>query len=156
MIRMTRKIWTLIALAALLGGFSLYLNKDWFAKDNIQISHRTRPLPGPLARRIKAEASLIDPIIFFFDRRLKLTSLKVVSVGELETNKVAVPLWNLTSDSNSAPIKEFTYGMHIPGLRPVFKGAQPDPLQPNVKYRLLVEAGPRKAEHEFVPEPRSP
>ena len=83
---MTRKIWFLVALAVVLGGFSLYLNRDWFARDNIQISHRSRPLPGPLARRLKADTAAIDPIVFLFDRNLKLTALKVVSVSELENS----------------------------------------------------------------------
>jgi len=109
-----------------------------------------------MARRAKADSSAIDPIVFLFDRNLKLTALKVVNVSELETNKNAVPLWNLVSDSNSVPIKEFTYGMRIPGLRPMFKGAVPDPLQPNVKYRLLIQTGSRSAEHDFVPEARTP
>ena len=30
----------LLGLVVLLGGISLYLNKDWFAKDTIQIYHR--------------------------------------------------------------------------------------------------------------------
>jgi len=43
MTRMTKKSWTWLGLAVLLGGFSLYLNKDWFAADNIQLMHRSRP-----------------------------------------------------------------------------------------------------------------
>jgi len=31
------------------------------------------------------------------------------------------------------------------------KGATPDPLEPGVPYRLLVEAGPVKVAHDFVP-----
>jgi hypothetical protein len=34
------------------------------------------------------------------------------------------------------------------------KGAAPEPLQPNVKYRLFLEAGTFKADHEFTPVPR--
>ena len=55
----------------------------------------------------------------------------------------------MVSDSNSVPIKELVYGMYIRGMRPSVKGATPDPLQPGVKYRLLIEAGPLKAEHDF-------
>jgi len=40
---MTRKLWILIGLAVLLGGFSLYINQDWFAKDTIQIYHLRVP-----------------------------------------------------------------------------------------------------------------
>jgi len=65
---MTRKIWLLVTFAVLLGGLSLYLNRDWFAKDNIQISHRSRPSRLVLLRRKRGtDDSLVDPIVFFFD-----------------------------------------------------------------------------------------
>ena len=68
---MTRKIWLLLALTVLLGGFSLYLNKDWFAKDNIQIYHRSRPARAALLRRKRpADDSTVNPIVFGFDRKL--------------------------------------------------------------------------------------
>ena len=77
---MTSKQWMLIALAIALGGFSLYLNKDWFARDNIQITHRSRPARVEFMRgKRPAEIADVNPIIFGFDRQLKLTSLKVIS-----------------------------------------------------------------------------
>jgi len=76
-------------------------------------------------------------------------------VFEIETNKFPQPIWYLVSDSNSVPIKEFTYGMRIPGMHPAFKDIHADPLEPGVKYRLLVEAGKEKIQHDFIPEPRS-
>ena len=36
---------------------------------------------------------------------LKLTQMKVFAVAELETNKFALPLWHMVSDSNSPPVK---------------------------------------------------
>jgi hypothetical protein len=36
-------------------------------------------------------------------------------------------------------------------MRPAVKGATPDPLEPGVKYRLFIEAGKLKAEHDFTP-----
>jgi hypothetical protein len=154
---MTRKQWSLIALAVLLGGFSLYLNQDWFAKDDIQIYHRSRPARGGLFRRGKLQApQAVDPVFFAFDRKLKLTSLKVIPVREIETNKYPHPIWHLSSDSNSVPTKDLTYGVPIRGMRPSVKGAIPDPLEPGVKYRLLLEAGSLKAQHDFVPVARTP
>jgi hypothetical protein len=153
---MTRKVWMLTGLAVLLGGGSLYLNKDWFAKDNIHIYDRSR-LPSVARFRPKtADQSDICPIVFGFDRRLKLTQLKIVPLNDIATNKFPQPVWHLVSDSNSAPIKAFTYGMRIPGMRPAIKGAAPDPLLPGAKYRLFVEAGPQKANHDFTPLPRVP
>ena len=150
---MTRKQWMLVALAVLLGGFSLYLNQDWFAKDNIQIISRSRPLRGRSlrpGRRGQANPE-IEPLFFSFDRRVKLTSLKVIPVQQIETNKYPHPVWDLVSDSNSIPITELYYGMPIHGMRPTVKGATPEPLEPGIKYRLLIQAGSRKAEHDFEP-----
>jgi hypothetical protein len=150
---MTTKYWLLLGLAVLLGGFSLYLNKDWFAADNIQLMHRSRPARGAFARR--NDNPLIDPLSFWFDRKVKLTSLKVIPVFDIETNRYPQAVWSLISDSNSLPIKEFTYGMRIPGMRPALSGSNPDPLEPGVKYRLFVEVGKQKVQHDFVPEPRA-
>ena len=155
---MTRKQWMLIALAVLLGGISLYLNQDWFAKDNIQIYHRSRPAHGRFFRRGRRPEvrSAVEPLFFAFDRDLKLKSVKVIPVQEIETNKYPHPIWDLVSDSNSIPIKELYYGMPIRGMRPSVKGATPEPLEPGVKYRLFVDAGSRKAEHDFEPVASTP
>ena len=66
------------------------------------------------------------------------------------------PIWELVSDSNSVPIAEYSYGLPIRGMHPAVKGATPDPLEPGVKYRLLIEAGTLRAEHDFIPAPRTP
>ena len=152
---MTRKHWTLLLLAIVLGGLSLYLNKDWFAGDNIHIYHRSRPARAALRGKRKDDNPDINPIIFGFSHRQKLTSLKVVVAADIETNKYAHSLWYLLSDSNSVPTKDFTYGTSIQGMHPSIKGALPDPLEPGVKYRLFVETASLKAAHEFTPEPRS-
>jgi len=152
---MTRKVWLLIALAVLLGGLSLYLNKDWFAKDNIQIYHRSRPAHGPLGRRATQDDSPINPIVFGFDRKLKLTDLKIVPLSDIETNKYPQPIWHLISESNSAPIKNFMYGSRITGMHPALKDAKPEPLEPGVTYRLFVQTSSQKAQHDFVPDPRT-
>src|SRR5262245_20856144 len=151
---MTNKVWMLIALAVLLGGFSLYLNKDWFAADHIQIYDRSRPARA-VFRRARAPDSAIDPIVFGFDRKLKLTSIKVIPLSAIETNKYPHPLWHLISSSNSLPIKAFTYGMRIAGMRLANSDLGPEPLEPGVKYRLFIEAGSVKAQHDFVPMPRT-
>jgi hypothetical protein len=153
---MTRKYWILLAVAVLLGGFSLYLNTDWFEKDNIQIVHRSRPPRGRFFGRKRAEDAAINPIVFQFDRKLKLTELKVIPLNELRTNKYAHPIWHLVTESNSVPVKEMFYGIPIKGMHPAVKNATPDPLEPDVPYRLLIEAGPQKAEHDFTPVRREP
>ncbi len=147
----------LIALAAVLGGVSLYLNRDWFAGEDIQIHHRSRPARAGFFRRGKPQRPpATDPVFFAFDRKLKLTSLKVIPVTEIETNRYPHPIWHLVSESNSVPIEEWAYGLPIRGMHPSVKGATPDPLQPGVTYRLILEAGKLKAEHDFTPVPRTP
>ena len=147
---MSSKQWMLIVLAVVLGGFSYYLNRDRFVGDKIQIQHRSRP-----ARRGEGR-SAVEPIFFAFDRSLKLTSLKVIPVQEIETNKYPHPIWHLFSDSNSVPTEDLTYGIPIGGMRPAVKGATSDSLEPGVNYRLLVEAGRLKAEHDFTPIAQAP
>jgi len=144
----------LIAAAVLLGGFSLYLNKDWFWGDRIQIYHRFRTMRVRAAR--PADLPAYTPVFFAFSTKLKLTDVKVVPVCELETNKFPHVLWHLLSDSNSLPTKGFLYGSAVPGMRPAMKGVAADPLEPGVKYRLLVEARSKKGQHDFTPEPRIP
>ena len=151
---MSQKPWLLIAFAVALGGFSLYLNRDWFMGDRIQIYHRSRVLRVRPGR--PADLSAYTPVFFGFQGKLKLTDVKVVPVCELETNKFPHVLWHLLSDSNSLPTKGFIYGGTIPGMRPAMKGVAADPLEPGVPYRLLVEARSKKGQHDFIPEPRTP
>lgn len=153
---MTSKHWTLIALAVLLGGLSLYLNRDWFAGDNIQIYHRSSPRPQFSRRPSTAPQPPSMPINFGFSRSLKLKNIKVLIVSEALTNKYARPIWHLTSESNSVPTKTFIYGLNIRGMHPAVKGATPEVLQPGERYRLVVESDTFKGEHEFIPLPRQP
>jgi len=154
---MTKKIWLWIGLAVLLGSFSLYLNRDWFAKDHIQIYHRSRPARAILLRRKRvADDSQVNPIVFGFDRKVKLTAIKVVPLSDIQTNKYPHPIWHLVSESNSVPTKDFSYGAPIKGMHPAVKGATPDPLEPGVSYRLFVQANGYKDQHDFVPVARTP
>jgi hypothetical protein len=153
---MTRKNWILIALAVLLGACSLYLNRDWFGKDTIQIYSRSRPPRVLRGNRNRDDAaSAVNPITFGFSRSLKLTALKVIPVSDIETNKHPHPIWHLVSDSNSVPVRELIYGMPIRGMRPAVQGAAAHPLDPDAKYRLFVESADFKGEHDFTPVPRT-
>jgi hypothetical protein len=155
---MTRKQWMLISLAVVLAGFSLYLNKDWFAKDDIHIFHRSRPQRAGMFRRNRPSAidAATDPVLFGFDSKLKLKTVKVIPLSDIATNKYPHAIWHLVSDSNSVPTKEFSYGAPIPGMHPALKGVTADPLEPGAQYRLFIEANGRKAEHDFTAVPRTP
>jgi hypothetical protein len=91
--------------------------------------------------------------MFEFDHRLKLTSIKIVSLADSLTNKYPHPLWHMISSSNSVPTKGFVYGLDVPGMRSAVNGATADPLDPRQTYKLLLEAGSVKAQHDFTLEP---
>ena len=145
----------MVAIAIALAGLSFYINRDWFAKDTVQIYDRSRPARGFFGRK-RQDTSKINPLIFGFSQKLKLTALKVVQISELETNKYPRAFWHIVSESNSIPTKDFTYGSGIQGMHAAIKGAQPGDLEPGVKYRLFVEALSFKGEHDFVPQARTP
>jgi hypothetical protein len=45
--------------------------------------------------------------------------------------------------------------MRIPGMRSAVEGVRPVALEPGVQYRLFVEVGAIKEQHDFVPVARS-
>ncbi len=151
---MTKKNIFVIVSVLLLAGLSVYLNRDRFLSSQpLAIGSRSIQRPTALRRGVKDPAK---PLVFLMNRREKLTSVKVIPVSEIQTNPYPHPVWELVSDSNSVPVKEFTYGANIRGMQPSVKGAAAAPLQPGVQYRVLVEAGSSKAQHDFVPVPRTP
>ena len=151
---MTKKNLALIGTAILLIAFFLYVNRDWFTRGRIQIYHRALPKMG--AGRRRPGAAPAAPLLFGFDRRLALTSVKVVPVSDLETNSRPHPVWHLVTDSNSLPTEGFTYGMTVPGMKPAINGASAEALEPGIKYRLLIQAGSLTAQHDFTAQPATP
>jgi len=147
---MSRKnfITVTVALCAV-ASLYLYQYRDWFKKAHIQIAHTFRPLG--LARALRSGAPPpLNSLQFIMDRAYKLTSVKIVPIAALETNKFAHPIWDLASDSNSIALKAFTYGMNIPGMRLAAKGARAEPLTTNVPYRLFIQAGSIEGRHDFT------
>ena len=143
----TKIILVALSIVGLLS-LSLYLNRDWFEPATIQISHRVSPWLK--SNRMKRANDLGNPITFTLSGYYHLTSLKVVSLAEIETNKYAHPLWELATESNSMPTCSFIYGSPIRGMHPAVKGARPDPLVPGVNYRLLVTTDKdKRAQHDF-------
>jgi len=131
-----------------LGAFSVYLNRDSFTSETIQISHRVSPwLKSP---RTKRANDLGDPVTFTLSGYYRLTHLKVVLASEIETNKYAHPVWELKTESNSVPTSTFVYGGGVRGMHPAVKGARPDPLLPGVQYRLFVKTDQdQQGQHDF-------
>jgi hypothetical protein len=150
---MTKKqcITLLFALLAVAGVY-YYLFLDTRGRPDIQISHTLRADNSALLRRNAGTPleNIPKRVIFALQGAYKLTELKVVSISELATNEHALPVWHLVSDSNSIPIRGFFYGERIRGMRSAIKDAAPEPLATNVPYRLYVEAGRLKAQHDFT------
>ena len=132
---MNKKSWILIALAIVLGAVYIIHFSGWFKPKVMAVTHNGR----------------FGQINFTLGDAFKLTSIKVVSVSELESNKYALPVWELKSDSNSVPVKLFSYGDHIRGMKPAIAGAQPEPLVAGTAYRIFVQAGSLKAQDDFTP-----
>jgi hypothetical protein len=147
-----RQIGLLILLLAL-AGVAFYMLKDSFAAPDIQITYSIRPLPPnrqAQARRRATPSGLPGYVVAFgFDQKVSLTGVKVFPLQDVLTNKYPHPIWNLTSESNSPPLKSIVYGGYIHGLHPAVKGATPDALEPGTKYRLIVETKDRQAEKDF-------
>jgi hypothetical protein len=131
---MNKKTWILVAVAIALGAVYIIHFSNWFKPKIMAIAHNER----------------FGRINFTLGNPYRLTALKVVSVSELESNKYALPTWELKSDSNSAPVKMFSYGDRIRGMKPAIDNAKPEPLEPGTTYRIFVEAGSLKAQHDFT------
>jgi hypothetical protein len=144
------KVFFIVLLIGGLAGLSFYLNRDSFAPDAIQISHRVSPWLKPGRPGAKRANDLGEPVTFTLNGFYKLTSIKVVLASEIATNKYAHPVWYLVSESNSVPVSVLTYGGSVRGMHPAVKGARPDPLAPGVNYRLLVTTDRKKpGQHDF-------
>lgn len=150
---MSAKNIFLTVLILLLAGFFLYLNRDWFVSEKIQISHRSGP-PLRFGNRFRQnnQNKAVTPLFFELNRKLNISSVKVIPVSAIETNRFPHPIWHIVPILHPVATRGFEYGASIPGMEPSVRGDVPDPLEPGVKYRLIVEAGSLKAEHDFIPD----
>ncbi len=140
---MTKKNLLLVLFAIALAVVYAVWFTDWFRPATVQIFHTNRDL------RRNARRGGLPSLIFAVNYPLRFTEVKVVPLAGYESNKDVLPLWHLVSDSNSVPVKAFSYGQLIRGMRPAIKGVRAEPLETNVTYRLLVTAGKIKGEHDF-------
>jgi len=131
---MNKKSWFLIAVAIVLGLVYVIYFSGWFKPKVMALAHTGR----------------FGQVSFTLEAPHPLTSIKVVSVTALESNKYALPVWELKSAKGSVPTKLFSYGEQISGMEPNFSSARPEPLLPGTTYRLIVEAGSLRAEHDFT------
>jgi hypothetical protein len=132
---MNKKSWFLILVAVALCVCYVIFFSNWFKSKNILIADNER----------------FGRVVFSLSQPYELTSLKVVSVSALSSNKYALPVWALKSDTHSTPIKLFSYGQHIQGMKPAVPDTRPIPLDKGTVYRLFIESAGIKAQHDFTP-----
>lgn len=130
-------------LLIVLGGIYLVYFTSFFQKPSVRISAR------PRVERSHRSGKETASVSFSFDQKLSISELKVVALSDFETNKYPHALWNLVSDTNSIPLKGFAYGEFIKGMKPKVAKVRPEPLQPQTKYRLLVDAGKIQGQVDF-------
>lgn len=145
---MTKKILIALAVLSVIGLYA-YVYRDAFKPQPVQIFHRVMAGRSMQQRGRFGMNPNQNAVVFGLNRKLQLTDLKVVSLAALATNAEALPLWHLVSASNSIPVKMFVYGDDIRGLTPYVKGTHAQPLEPNVPYRLLLQAGSQAGQHDF-------
>jgi hypothetical protein len=140
---MFSKQTVLVLTAIVLAGVYVYFFTDWINTPHIQIIAQTRPIQprGPVAK--------VYPVSFLLDGKYKLRSVKVVPLAAFETNKFTPPSWQLIAYTNVPLTEGFLYGQRIPGMRPWMTNAQPQRLEANTAYRLLVVAGRAKGQVDF-------
>jgi hypothetical protein len=143
---MTRKTWMLIGLALTLAVVYAVFFAHWVKPGTINIYHVTRPSGYAMQTRRNGPA---PPITFNLQGDYNLTEIKAVSLAAWQANPNAQPVWHLVADSGTGPVNTFIYGQTIRGLKPAVPGAQPQPLQPDVVYRLFVTAGKFRGQHDF-------
>lgn len=143
---MSRKNLFQTSLFVLLGVICFYVYRDHFKGQVIQISHRSISQRGARFRRLTDSET--EAVVFLLNQPLKLKSVKVFPVKDLV--QAGQPVWELVSDSSSAPVQDFGYGMGIRGMHTVISGAAPGTLERGVTYRVQIVAGHDKVQHDFT------
>jgi hypothetical protein len=131
-----------VVLLVLVSVYAVFFT-DWFKPHVIKLFYTTRPIEHFRARQD------LPYVLFGLEGRYRLTEVKVVSLDDLQKNPATPPVWHLISDSNSVPIKMFSYGEHIHGMKPALAGDAPQDLATNEVYRLFVAAGGTKGQIDF-------
>jgi hypothetical protein len=144
---MTKSTILLIVILVAMACAYVYYFTDLFQPATIQILAQVRPSRGT-PQGAPGYVSTY-PVSFAFDNKLGLTEVKVVSVDDEKTNKYPHAVWHMISDSNSIPVQALLYGQWLKGMKSKVPHARPDPLQPDVKYRLYVRAGKFKGKVDF-------
>ena len=106
--------------------------------------------PAPKGTPTQRGVTPMYDVAFGLNQRYPLTSVKVVASADAATNKHPIALWHLIADERSAPVKSITYGKAVPGMKPAVADLEPEPLQANTEYLVLIEAAGMKAQTNFI------
>lgn len=147
----SKKEIVLVVFVFILGGVYVCCFTDWFKAKYIRVESTVRSSREAWAngRRFDFGDKAGGDVTFSLQGDYRLTSVRVIPLAELKTNGYAHPLWHLVSKSGSPRIGGFAYGYAIEGMTPAVATAEPEPLEPGVEYRLLVEAGSLKGTNDF-------
>jgi hypothetical protein len=132
-------IW--IGVLLVLGGVYIHFFTHWFRKREIDVVVSAR-----LNRQANPPFSMT---LFTLNDKYKLTKLKVIPLDGEKFNPLAIPVWDLDSESNSVPTKTIRYGQRIHGMKSVVKDTLAVPLTPGAFYRLMLTAGDATACKDF-------
>ncbi|MEN9674272.1 MAG: hypothetical protein RIS76_168 [Verrucomicrobiota bacterium] len=141
---MTKKPWTLIGVAVVLGALYVFRFSDLWRTRQIQINVSSRPF----APNAAPDDPL--PIIFGLDQDWRLTGIRVTALIQLSNAHPHVA-WDLTAKSGSDPTRGFIYGDTVAGMQSVGRAA-PDKLTPGLRYRLEVVAARARGTVDFTPQ----
>jgi hypothetical protein len=153
---MNKRNIILLVLFVAVSAAAIYVFKDWFQPEPIQIAYMVRPAPAarnpkpPTTDRFAPSGKPGFNVTFSFNQELMLKAVRLYDLQDAQTNKYPHPIWNLTSESNSPPVKSIVYGARVRGLHTTVKGAVIDPLVAGQSYRLVIETSDRTAERDFT------
>ena len=138
---MQKKEIIFVSVLVVLGAVYIAFFSHWFDKRQIGITVSMRPSRHP--------GETVYPVVFTLNSDYKLTSLKVVPLENNQVSPAAIPVWNLVTESNSAPIRAFRYGQPIRGMKPALEGIRASPLVPGAAYRLLLSTRDATCQIDF-------
>lgn len=105
--------------------------------------------PAPLTSAEKGQFDGMYPVVFALDGEYRLTTVRVIEDEPSAPGRKPLIVWNLVSETNSAPTKALLYGKIPRGMRLKDERDKPAKLKPGVTYRLELTAGRYQGQVKF-------